>query len=267
MIDPSVEKFKREHKNEKEAIVEPNESDQGSKAGAPVPACALGLTPEDWECNQELESFLSYPYEIKQSIELLGYVTGAQALMLLFDLKDKFCRENASLEVQALPASLKLCDRVRAFEFKQAAQCSPMIEAARRVIMKTELQERCFDARPSNARMVQLYMSKQMDAKDILTREQFELAKTLYFTWLRNAVSIGLADNAPCTLNDAASNANKAQRLSNGGKLFRGAKCCASDETPTVELDVSSSDRVSDLGRDRALGAPSTGDVRLLRGC
>lgn len=247
-IDPSVEKFKREHKNEKEAIVEHNESDQGSKVGAPVPASAIGLTPEDWECNQELESFLSYPYEIKQSIELLGYVTGAQALMLLFDLKDKFCRENASLEVQALPASLKLCDRVRAFEYKQAAQCSPMIEAARKV-MKKELQERCFDARPSNARMVQLYMSKQMDSKDILTREQFELAKTLYFTWLRHAATIALANAAPCaSSNKAANTANsKAQRLSNGSKLFRGAKCCVSaDDTPSVDLDVSSSDRVSD---------------------
>jgi hypothetical protein len=37
---------------------------------------------------------------------------------------------------------------------------------------KAELQVRCFTFRSSNSRMVQLYMSKQMDAKGMLTKEQ-----------------------------------------------------------------------------------------------
>mmetsp|Transcript_8737 Transcript_8737/g.20960 ORF Transcript_8737/g.20960 Transcript_8737/m.20960 type:complete len:90 (+) Transcript_8737:1-270(+) len=67
IIDPAVEKYKRDNKGNKEAIVEPNESsDQGSKAGKPVPASEIGLSSDDWEGNQELETFLCYPYDIMQ---------------------------------------------------------------------------------------------------------------------------------------------------------------------------------------------------------
>jgi hypothetical protein len=48
-IDPTVDKFKRENCNNKEAIVEENESDQGSKAGRPVSAADLGITTKEWE--------------------------------------------------------------------------------------------------------------------------------------------------------------------------------------------------------------------------
>lgn len=68
-IDPAVEKFKRENRNNKEAIVESNESEEGSKAGRPVPASELGLDSDDWEQSQELEAFASYPFDIKETIE------------------------------------------------------------------------------------------------------------------------------------------------------------------------------------------------------
>jgi hypothetical protein len=42
-----------------------------------------------------------------------------------------------------------------------------------------ELQARCCTFRSSNSRKVQLYMSKQMGAKGMLTNEQYELARTL----------------------------------------------------------------------------------------
>ena len=90
-IDPAVEKFKKDNKGSKEAIVEPNESEQGSKVGKAVAPAELGLSSDDWEANQELEGFLSYPYDLKQTIEHKGYCTGAQALMLLHDLKANFC--------------------------------------------------------------------------------------------------------------------------------------------------------------------------------
>jgi len=54
-IDPTVEKYKRENKHNKEAIIEPNESDQGSKAGKAVAATELGLDSTDWETSQEME--------------------------------------------------------------------------------------------------------------------------------------------------------------------------------------------------------------------
>ena len=47
-IDPAVEKFKRENRSNKEAIVEDNESDHwGSKVGRAVSAADLGLTTQE----------------------------------------------------------------------------------------------------------------------------------------------------------------------------------------------------------------------------
>ena len=88
-IDPALDKYKRENRNNKEAIVEANESDQGSKVGVAVPASELGISSLNWEESQEMEGFLAYPYDIKQTIELRGFCTGAQGLMLLYDLNHK----------------------------------------------------------------------------------------------------------------------------------------------------------------------------------
>jgi hypothetical protein len=63
-------------------------------------------------------------------------------------------------------------------EVKNAESVSTVIHNARRVL-KQELQTRCFTLRSSNSRMVQLYMSKQMVAKGMLTNDQYELARTL----------------------------------------------------------------------------------------
>jgi hypothetical protein len=90
-IDPSIEKFKKENKGNKEALVETNESDQGSKVGKAVAATELGLSSEDWEESQEMEGFLSYPYDIKETIEKRPITTGAQSMALFYDLKENFC--------------------------------------------------------------------------------------------------------------------------------------------------------------------------------
>jgi hypothetical protein len=92
IVDPAVEKFKRDNKGNKEDIVEPNEIEQGSKAGKAASASEIGLTSTDWGENQEFEGgFLRYPYQIKETIEHKGYRTGAQSLMLLHDLMHNFC--------------------------------------------------------------------------------------------------------------------------------------------------------------------------------
>ena len=44
---------------------------------------------EQWDANLQLEAFLKYPYSIKDTIEHKAYCTGAQGMMLLFDLKHK----------------------------------------------------------------------------------------------------------------------------------------------------------------------------------
>jgi hypothetical protein len=84
-IDPAVDKFKRENRINKEAIVEENESDQGSKVGRPVSAMDLGLTTQEWEDTREMEAFLSYSFDIKETIEKRPYCTGAQAIQLLYN--------------------------------------------------------------------------------------------------------------------------------------------------------------------------------------
>ena len=86
-INPAIDKFRRENRNNKEAIVEENESDQGSKVGRPVPAVDLGLTTQEWEDTREMESFLSYSFDIKETIEKRPYCTGEQDIQLLYDLK------------------------------------------------------------------------------------------------------------------------------------------------------------------------------------
>lgn len=234
-IDPAVEKYKRDNKGNKEAIVEPNESDQGSKAGRAVPATEIGLSSTDWEENQELEGFLHYPYQIKETLEHKGYCTGAQGLMLLYDVKDHFCHPDAKLEILGLPPSLKMEDRTRKEESKKASDVSSMIDDGRRVL-KEELQSRCFNLRSSNSRMVQLYMSKQMDAKCMLTNSQYELARTLYLQWLRSAneiVKLPVREGSP-----------RKKQKSISPSLFRGASLV--EGAPTARTPSDGFDPVTD---------------------
>ncbi len=84
-----------------EAIVEQNISDQGSKSGRAVPADEIGLSGRDWEANVELESFLAYPFDIKDTIEHRKQCTGAQNLMFLYDLRENYCHKDARLEVKS----------------------------------------------------------------------------------------------------------------------------------------------------------------------
>ena len=90
-----------------------------------------------------------------------------------------------------------------------------MIHNACRVL-KEELQVCCFKTlRSSNSRMVQLYMSKQMHDKGMLTNKQYELARTLYMQWLRktnNIVQLPMLESSP----------RKKQKMG-APSLFRGA--------------------------------------------
>ena len=99
-------------------------------------------------------------------------------------------------------------------EVKNAESVSTVIHNARRVL-KQELQARRFTLRSSNSRMVQLYMSKQMDAKGMLTNDQYDLARTLYRQWLRKANSI-------VQLPTRQGSTSKKQKMG-GPSLFRGA--------------------------------------------
>ena len=107
--------------------------------------------------------------------------------MFLYDLKDNFCNKDARLEVKLLPQSLKLKHHERSVEQREPEKPEDFIRVTRQV-MQRELQERCFDRKISNLRLVQVYMSKQsgMDAQKVIQR-QYITAETLYMTYLREA--------------------------------------------------------------------------------
>ena len=77
--------------------------------------------------------------------------------MFLYDLK--------GMEVKLLPQSLKLKHHERSVEQRESGTVEHFIRVSREV-MQRELQERCFDRKISNSRLVQVHMSKQpgMDA-------------------------------------------------------------------------------------------------------
>ena len=86
-----------------------------------------------------------------------------------------------------LPKSLKLQDRESSVEQMDPEELEDFIRLAREV-MQQELQERCFDKKIWNSRLVQVYMSKQpgMDAQKVLEK-QYITAETLYKTYIREA--------------------------------------------------------------------------------
>ena len=59
-----------------------------------MPAAELGLDDGDWDASQETEAVLSYPFDIKETIEHVPFCTGAQSMALLYDLKQNFCEDS-----------------------------------------------------------------------------------------------------------------------------------------------------------------------------
>lgn len=188
VIDPVVDAYKRENKHKKDAIVEDDDTDPTSRVGKAVPAAQIGLSTEQWDKSLELEAFLDHPFKIKDSIEYKGYCTGAQALYLINDLR-KGCDSDKSLEVKLHPANIKLESRKRLQEIREASDLHELVSKGRSILVE-ELSSRFFGERPSNARLVQIWMSKQRPADKWLPPEWHVLAKGLYLRMLRLAAAI-----------------------------------------------------------------------------
>jgi hypothetical protein len=123
-----------------------------------------------------MEAFLSYSFDIKETIEKRPYCTGAQAIQLLYDLKENFCDPDAGLIVRDFPSTLSIQDRElrndkSTFTTKESDYLCSAVTTARKVL-RDELNARVFhgssDLRPSNARLIQAYMSKQMSCSILL---------------------------------------------------------------------------------------------------
>jgi hypothetical protein len=188
VLDPTVESYKRDNRGKKDAIVEDDDNNPTSRLGKVVPASALGLSPDAWDKSLEIEAFLDHPYKIKDSIEHKGYVTGAISLFLMHDLK-LGCGEEKSMTVKLHPSTAKLEDRNRPTETRSADSLYGLTTLAR-TIMVDELDQRFFSERPSNLRLVQIWMSKQKSAEKWMPEAWVVLAKGLYLTQLREAAKI-----------------------------------------------------------------------------
>ena len=191
VLDPAVEKYKRNNRGKKDAIVERDESESGDsdKAGRAVAAVELGLSATGWDEGIEMEAFLERPYQTKELIEKgkkgSGMITGAQSLMLMSNLMSS-CQASKALTVKLLPPTPSLADRDRASEERQPDLLGmPVVRA--RSIMADELKDRFFGERPSNSRMVQIHMSKQKRSTAWVPESWRMLAETLYLRWLRLA--------------------------------------------------------------------------------
>lgn len=101
--------------------------------------------------------------------------------------------------------------------------------------MEQELKSRVFELSPSNTRLVQMYMSKQMPARLYLSEAQHATARSLYLTMLRNAVAIARLP----TRSSPPRAAKKARLTPSGGQLFRGLDSPSDDvQSPTTEPET-----------------------------
>ena len=258
-IDPAVDKFKRDNRSNKEAIVESNESEQGSKVGIPVPASELGIDRDDWDDSLELESLYGIAYDVKETIEKRGHCTGAQGLMLLYDLSANACHSDASLTIKEFPSSLRLSDRERVETTKPSDDLSPITHRARE-LLREELTDRLLhggeDRRPSNSRLIQCYMSKQMKSSEYLPPAWNVQARTLYLQALRTAAECVYSRAATVVKQERRTSPRKQQKVVTGG-LFRGAQLLTTTDSPTAPApanDESSDPMLDELRRWDGLG-------------
>ena len=141
-----------------------------------VPARALdrkkvGFTDAAWDANMEFEAFLTKPAEMKELIEKKKTVTGAQSFELHYNLA-KSCAPTRPLLIQLFPESIAVKDRTRASTTLPADQLLPLVIEGRKE-MVLQLEKRFFSIMPSEARLVQIFISKQVPAEKILSPQWF----------------------------------------------------------------------------------------------
>ena len=232
VIDSVVDTYKRENRGKKVALVEegePTEADPSGKVGNAVAPSQVGLSIDDWDQSVEIEAFLDHPYQIKQSVEHKGYVTGATSLFLMSDLI-KGCDSDKPLTVKLHPSTAKLPDRVRTEETRKAEDLDEVTMKAR-TILSEQLKGRFFGERPSNTRLVQIWMSKQRLASKWLPPAWHSIAKGLYLNMLRSAAgSAGVGMHL---------SPRKTQKVSdsNSSSLVRNLSDEEDDESPSPGAD------------------------------
>ena len=195
--DVTLSNFKRKHRGEQAVLLEETSVD-GSTGTTAMPHAVgeseLGLSPIDWDHALAVESFLNHPKMVKDKIETNTFnMTAAQAYQVLFDLKEANHEEVGETQVLRHPASADLSSRKRKVETRNLEDL-PQFVADARGILHRELQTRVFgtsfEDRPSDIRLVQLHMSKQMPVEDVLPPILLSRARAIYLQMLREAATI-----------------------------------------------------------------------------
>ena len=196
VLEPAILKFKRENRRDDPAITEVDDDGKSNT----VTTSQIGLSSEQYEESLQLEAHLKYAYEVKETIEKVKTATPAQAYQLLKNVRDA-C--DAPLHCLDFPATARLQDRQRKEqpEATLPASLSPSIRIARK-ILQSELDERIFgsglDERPSESRLVGIYMSKQVPASQVLPGTLVPVARALYMGYLQRAtVVVGQPAHTP----------------------------------------------------------------------
>ena len=200
-------------------------------------ASQIGLSSEDWDKSLELEAFLDHPFQIKESIEFKGYCTGSQGVYLMHDLI-KGCASDKSLSVKLVPKDAKLESRKRETEVREADDLHSLTSTAREIII-AELEGRFFGERPSNNRLVQMWMSEQRAPEKWLPAAWQVLAKGLYLRMLRAATKIAGIDEK--------TSPRKKQKVEVAASTSALVRNLSSDEDePAATVDLGVVDPVTD---------------------
>ena len=102
----------------------------------------------------------------------------------------KGCGAEKSLTVKFHPSTAKLADRQRQPEERKADALHELTKTARAEMVE-QLAARFFEGeRPSDTRLIQIWMSKQRPAEKWMPKSWHILAKGWYYTMLRQAAKI-----------------------------------------------------------------------------
>ena len=187
---------------------------QFSAAARQIERRKVGFTEDGWEANLQLEAFLRRPSEIKDVVEMNPALTGAQSLQLHHQLRKK-CRRDATLDILLFPVSMAVKDRQRQSATIRA-DCLHGLVVEGRKVMVDQLTQRFFSVPPSEGRLVQAWMSKQMSAAKLLPEDWLETTEAFYYKWLREtAVMLGTAQRR-----SPPRKAQKKKRRTSGGGFF-----------------------------------------------
>ena len=203
LYDPVMLEFKKMHRSKPDEIVcvDEVEGPGGKLIACPVKSSAVGLSLTEWEDSRSLDSFLEHCLQTKEMIEDTPNLHAGQALVLLLDLK-LVCQDESSLvSIKQFPKSASMKDRKWRYEDLQLLELPQMVVDARKILSR-ELQERCFstsyEERPSDSRLVLIFMSKQAPASALLSAALLTRAETLYLSMLRKAATInGIGLHSP----------------------------------------------------------------------